>query len=169
MERGVGEVAVVGHEQQALGEVVEAAYGVEAGQLAVEAGDLLLGGFGEELGDGGAVLGVVEGGDVAAGLVEHEVAVGLGAAEELAVDADVVAVGSWRVPRVVMVSVDLDAAFEDDLFGFAAGGYAGLGKDLLEAVACGASWSGGGRVLVMCCGFLTAEGLVAVGRNCVRL
>ena len=70
----VGEVAVVGHEEQAFGEVVEAAYGVEADAVAVGAGDLLLGGFGDELHDGGALLGVFEGGDVAAGLVEHVVA-----------------------------------------------------------------------------------------------
>ena len=132
----VGEVAVVGHEEQAFGEVVEAAHGVEAGQLAVEAGDLLLRSLGEELDDGGAVLRVVEGGDVAAGLVEHEVAVRLGAAEELAVDADVVAGGVVAgAEGGDGGAVDLHAAFEDDLFGFAAGGYAGLGEDLLEAVA----------------------------------
>ena len=46
-----------------------------------------------ELHDGGALLGIFEGGDVAARLVEHVVALLLGAVEELAVDADVVAGG----------------------------------------------------------------------------
>jgi hypothetical protein len=63
----IGEVAVVGHEEQAFGEVVEAANGVEARELGVFA-ELLLGACpAEELHDGGAVLGVVEGGDVARG------------------------------------------------------------------------------------------------------
>ena len=91
-----------------------------------------------EVHDGGALLGVVEGGDVAAGLVEHVVALRLGAVEELAVDADVVAGGVVaRAEGGDGGAVDLDAAFEDDLFGFAAGGDAGLGEDLLEAVAFG--------------------------------
>ena len=53
--------------------------------------DFLLFVLAEELHDGGAMLGVVECGDVAAGLVDHEVLGGLGAVEELAVDADVIA------------------------------------------------------------------------------
>ena len=64
------------------------------------------------------------------------------------------------------VPVDLDAAFEDDLLGFAAGGDAGLGEDLLEAVALwGFFGSGVEGGFVMAVGFLTAEGLVAVGEE----
>jgi len=167
----VGEIAVVGHEEQALGEVVEAAYGVEAGEFAVEAGDLFLRGFGEELDDGGAVLGVVECGDVAARLVEHEVAVGLWAAEELAVYADVVACGVVAgAEGGDDGSVDLDAAFEDDLLGLAAGGDTGLGEDLLKTVALWGFFGGSGSgVLRHDVGFLTAEGLVAVGEELFRL
>ena len=46
--------------------------------------------LGHKLHDGGALLGVVEGGDVAARLVEHVIALLLGAVQELAVDADVI-------------------------------------------------------------------------------
>ncbi len=129
----VGQVAVVGHEEEALAEVVEAAYGIEADLVAVGA---VLGLH--EVHDGGALFGVFEGGDVAAGLVEHVVALLLGALEELAVDADVVAGGVVAgAEGVDDLPVDLDAAGEDDLLGFAAAGDAGLGEDLLEAVACG--------------------------------
>ena len=58
--------------------------------------------------------------------------------EELAVDADVVAGGVVAgAEGVDDGAVDLDATFEDDLLGFAAAGDAGLGEDLLEAVALG--------------------------------
>ena len=113
------------------------------------------------------MLGVVESGDVAAGLVEHEVAVWLGAAEELAVDADVVLGGVVTgAEGGDGGSVDLNAAFEDDLFGLAAGGYAGLGEDLLETVALRGFFGGSGsEVLRHDVGFLTAEGLIAVGEE----
>ena len=78
---GVGEVAVVGHEQEAFAGVIEAADGEDA-----------LAGF-EEVRDGGAVFGVAGGGDVAFWFVEDVVAGTLGAVEELAVDADVVVGG----------------------------------------------------------------------------
>ena len=78
--------------------------------------DLLLLVLAEQLHDGGAVLGVVERGDVAARLVDHEVLGGLGAVEQLAVDADVVAreVGAGAELGDDL-AVDLHAAFEDDL------------------------------------------------------
>jgi hypothetical protein len=63
-------------------------------------------------------------------------------------------------------SVNLHTAFEDDLLGLAAAGYAGLGKDLLQAVALGFvvrfRFGGGGR-LRHDIGLLTAELLIAVG------
>ena len=78
---GVGEFAVVGHEQEAFAGVIETADGEDA-----------LASF-EEVGDSRAVFGVAGGCDVALGLVEDVVAWALGAVEELAVDADVVAGG----------------------------------------------------------------------------
>lgn len=160
----VGEVAVVGHQQQSLREVVEAANGVKPGKLAVEAGHLLLGGLSEEIHDGGAVLRVFEGRDVAARLVEHEVAVRLRPAEQLAIDADVVLGGVVASAEGGdSGSVDLDAALEDDLLGLAAGGDTGLREDLLEAVAGGFFGLLGRSLLGHDFIFLTAERLIAVG------
>jgi len=156
----VGEFAVVGHEEQTFGEVVEASHGIKTWELHVFADGLLLGVLAEELHDGGAMLGVVGGGDVAARLVDHEVALRLGAVEEFAVDADVVAGG---VGTGAELGDDLavydDAAFEDDGFGGAAAGDASLGEDLLETVALGGFGVGGGGHEGC---FLTAEVLVAV-------
>jgi len=156
----VGEVAVVGHEQQAFRQVIETPDGVEARELHVLADGLLLRVLAEELEDGGAMLGVVCCGDVAARLVDHEVALRLGAVEQLAVDADVVFGG-------VGAGAEFgdDAAFEDDLFGLAAAGDAGLGEDFLEAVAAWGFvglWCGG---LAHGVGFLTADG-ARRGRRC---
>ena len=66
--------------QQALAHVVEAADGVEALLHLVK-----------ELHHRGPALGVLDRGDEAPGLVEDEVAQALGALEQLAVHADVVA------------------------------------------------------------------------------
>ena len=65
-------------------------------------------------------------------------------------------------------SVDLDTAFEDDLLGLAAAGDAGLGENLLQAVAL---WFvvrfrfGVGGRLRHGVGLLTAELLIAVGTS----
>jgi len=149
---GVGEVAVVGHQEQALGEVIEAADGVEARKF--EVGTRLL--LTEEIGDGGTFLGIDEGGDEAARLVEHEVALRFGPLEELAVDADVVLVRiGFGAELGDGLTVDLDAALQDDLFGLSAGGDAGLGEDLLEAIAAlgtvlrGGSFGGNSHASIM--------------------
>jgi hypothetical protein len=106
---GVGEVAVVGHEQEAFAGVVEAADGEDA-----------LAGL-EEVHDGGAAFGIAGGGDVALRFVEDEVAGALGAVEELAVDANVVARGvSFGAELGDGLAVDLDAAGGDEFLGFAA-------------------------------------------------
>ena len=132
----VGEVAVVGHEEEALAEVVEAADGVEAGECGVLAVGLALFVLAEELHDGGPVLGVVECGDVAARLVDHEVFGGLRAVEEFAVDADVVASGvGARAELGDDLAVEDDAAFEDDGLCGTAAGDACLGENFLETVA----------------------------------
>lgn len=60
MGEAVGEVAVVGEEEKALGVPVQAAHGVEAGDLR------------EEVKDGAPGVGVVAGGGVPLGLVEGE-------------------------------------------------------------------------------------------------
>jgi hypothetical protein len=129
----VGQFAVVGHQQQTLAEVIEAANGINAFL------DLC-----EEFHHRGPVLGIAHGGDEALGLVEHEVAQALRALQELAVDANVIA------NRVGLgaefghdFAVDLYTSFGDQFFGVAAAGDAGLGEDFLEAVQlCGRFWSG---------------------------
>ena len=102
-----------------------------------------------QLHDGGAMLRVDERGDIAARLVEHVVLLLLWTFEELAVDADVI------LPRVGFGAelgdggaVDLHTAFEDDLLGFAAAGDAGLGEDLLEALASGVRFFGLHRSII---------------------
>jgi hypothetical protein len=123
----VGELAVVGHQQQAFAHVVEAADRVEALAHLVK-----------ELHDRGAAFRVLDGGDEALGLVQDEVAKALGALQELAVDADVVAAGvSFGAQLSNDLAVDLDSALLDKLLGFAAAGYAGLGEDFLQAVELG--------------------------------
>ncbi len=58
--------------------------------------------------------------------------------EQLAVDADVVARGVGLGAKLGDdCAVDLDAAAGDQLFGVAAAGDAGLGKDLLQALELG--------------------------------
>ena len=120
---GVGEVAVVGHEEEAFARVVEAADGEYA-----------LASF-EEVGDGGAMFGVAGGSDVALRLVENVVAGALGAMEELAVDANVVAGGvRFGAEFGDGLAVDLDASGDDELFGLAARGDAGGGDDFLQTL-----------------------------------
>ena len=88
----VGEIAVVGDEQEAFAQVVQASDGVEPfAQLC------------EELHHGGPALGIAHRGYEAPGLVEHEVAQALGALQQFAVNADVVASG-----------IGLGAKFGDD-------------------------------------------------------
>jgi hypothetical protein len=123
----VGEVAVVGHQQQALALVVEAADGEDA-RLA-----------GKELHHRRATLRVAGGGDVAFRLVEHRIAEAIGAlarlGQQLAVDADVIESGVGFASELDdRLAVDLDASFSDQLLGLAAGGDSGRGDDLLQAL-----------------------------------
>jgi hypothetical protein len=125
---GVGEIAVVGHDDQARGLEVESADGEEPG----------LGGVIDDLGDGGAIeLGLVGGGDEHAfGLVDHEVELALRRPEEAAVDEDSIGVGVDEDGESTNdLAVDADAALLDEVFAGAAGGDAGVGHDALEADA----------------------------------
>jgi hypothetical protein len=120
----VGQLAVVGHDQQAFAEVVEAADWVKA-----------LAGFREKLHYCGAAFRIADGGDEALGLVEHVVAEALGTLEELAVDADVVScfVG-FGAEFGDDFAVNLDAALGHEFLGVAATGDACPREDLLQAL-----------------------------------
>ena len=117
------EGAIVGEEEEAFAGVVEAANGIDAfGERA------------EELHDGGAAFRIADGGDVAFGLVEHEIEEALGRLDGFAVDGDGVGVGiGFGAEFGDDLAVEGDAAGGDDFFGFAAGGDAGGGEDFLEA------------------------------------
>ena len=72
------------------------------------------------------------------GLVEDKVAKALGALEQLAVDADVVAAGVGLGAQYGDdLAVDLDAALLDHCLGAAAAGDAGGGENLLQALQLG--------------------------------
>jgi hypothetical protein len=120
----VGQVAVVGHEQQAFAQVVETANGIETFAR-----------LREELHHRRAAFGIAHRGHEALGLVEHVVAETLGALEQFAIDADVV-VGSIGLTAELGddFAVDLNAALGDQLFGMAAAGDSSLGENLLEAI-----------------------------------
>ena len=106
----VGQFAVVGHQQQAFAEVIEASHGVQALVFCRE-----------ELHYRWPALGIADGSDKALGLIEHEVANPLGALQQLAVHAHVVARGiSLGAQFHHDLAVDLDSASEDQLFSFAA-------------------------------------------------
>lgn len=119
----VGEVAVVGEEESAFAVPVEAADGVDAGHA-----------FGEEVGDDGAVGGVIEAGDVADGFVEEDVgAFGL-PADGFSVDFDAGAArGDFGAEGIDDATVNGDAALEDEFFGFAAAAVSGEAEVALEA------------------------------------
>ena len=71
-------------------------------------------------------------------LVQNEVTQTLGALQQFAIHANVVAAGVGLGSQLCDYSaVDLDAALLDEFFGLAAAGYAGLGKNLLEALELG--------------------------------
>ena len=127
MGAGFGEFlsqgAVVGEEEEAFAGVVKAADGIDAFRE-----------WAEKLHDGGAAFGIADGGDVAFGLVEHEVDGALGGLDGFAVDEDGVGVGiGFGAEFGDDLAVEGDAAGGDDFFGLAAGSDAGGGEDFLEA------------------------------------
>ena len=104
-------------------------------------------------------------GDVAARLVEHEIAVPLGPMQQLAVDADVVlAEVGLGAERGDGLAVHLHAAFEDDGLCRATRGDARLREDFLRR-----SPVAGPRAAecAVCCGFLRSHRLFEYdGRLC---
>jgi len=117
----LGEGAVVGEEEEAFAGVVEAAHGIDTFRERAE-----------KLHDGGAAFGIADGGDVAFGLVEHEINRALSGLDGFAVDGDGIGVGiGFGAEFGDDLAVEGDAAGGDDFFGFAAGGDAGGGEDFL--------------------------------------
>jgi hypothetical protein len=120
----VGEVAVVGDEQEAFAQVVQASDGVEPlAQLC------------EELHHGRAPLGIAHRGYKAPGLVEHEVSEALGALQQFAIDADVVTGGvGFGTEFGNDFAVHLYAARRDQIFSGTAAGNSSLGQDFLQTL-----------------------------------
>ncbi len=117
--------------EEAFAHVVEAAYGIET-----------LAHLFEELHHSRPALRILDRGDKALRLVQHKVAMPLGALQKLAVDANVVATrigfGSGLGDNI---AIDLNAALGHELFGLAAAGDAGLRENFLKALKfCG--WMG---------------------------
>ena len=123
----VGQFAVVGDHQQPLAHVIEPANGVEALLHLVE-----------KLHYRRPSLGVLDRGDEAPRFVENEVAVALGALQQLAVYADVVATGiGLGSQHGDHFAVDLHAALLDHRLGATAAGHAGSREDLLQSLEFG--------------------------------
>jgi len=123
---GMGEVeaklTIVGHENEAFAFVIEATYGVE-----------VLPFCGEELADGGTVLGIGAGADVAAGFMDGDVEFLFGF-DWFSVDFDFVMTGGdFCAEHGSDLTIDGDAASQNDLFAGSSGGDSGVGEELLEA------------------------------------
>ena len=123
MHHPLGQLAVVGHDQQALGVHVEAAHRVEPhAQLA------------HELGHRAAALFVLERGDVAAGFVKHYVNLFLRRGEAFPVDGDPVARRVGPVAERGDRAVDPHLPRRDQFLGGAAGHQSRGGYDLLQSL-----------------------------------
>ena len=118
---GVGELTVVGKQNETFAVIIEPAHGIDAAFHAVQ-----------EIENRGRALRVAGGADHAVGLVERDVDKVLGLADQLAVDLDVVALRvGFGTEFDDGLAIDGDAAFEDERFGLAAGGDARGGEDFL--------------------------------------
>lgn len=132
----VCKLSVIGKEEQSFAEVVQPPDGVEAREIAMFADALLLGLVADEVDHGGPAFRIGCGRDTAARLVHHEVAMGLRAVEQLAIDTHVIF--AWHGACAQLrddLAVHLDAAFENDLLGGAARGDAGLRENFLQPLA----------------------------------
>ena len=118
---------VVGHQQQALAVLVQAAHRVQAG------GDIA-----DQLHNGLAAQLIAGGGHIAAGLVQGQIVelLVLLDVDALVIHMQHIPVGVHLVAHLDGVAVDLDAALGNDLLGRAAGAQALLGHDLLNTFFC---------------------------------
>jgi hypothetical protein len=120
----VSQVAVVGYKQEAFAQIVQATDGVEP-----------LAQLREELHHGWTPLWIADRGYKAARLVEHEVAQALGALQQFAVDANMIAGGiSLGAEFRDDFAVHLHASLGDQIFGVPAARNSGLGENLLQAL-----------------------------------
>jgi hypothetical protein len=127
----VGQLAVVGHHQQAFAQVVEAADGIKP--LA----HLL-----KELHHRVPALRIFDGGNKSARLIEDEIAEPLRTLQQLAVNADVVATRvCLGAERGHNFAVDLHSPLLDHLFGLASAGHAGLSENFLQPLKL-SRWAG---------------------------
>ncbi len=132
MGDGVGELAVVGEQQQALGLRVQPTDRMKAVQRRVILAHPILEDWKDHVHHGGGGVGVVTGGDAAGGLVEYEVK-----ARNLPRDAAPFHRNMIPLPvhLVALVADDFaingDFPLRNELFRFAPGGDAGGGKHLL--------------------------------------
>jgi len=123
-----GEVAVVGHEDEACGGVFEIANGIDA-----------LGKTAEEIAEGFAAFGIGEGRDDFGRFVEEKIDEAGSRFDGAASGFDFVFGGvGFGAEFSDGVAVDADLTREDELFGVAARGDAGTGDDFLEAFEHGA-------------------------------
>jgi quercetin dioxygenase-like cupin family protein len=123
MREPLGEVAVVGQQQQSLGVVVEPS---DREHARADAGN--------QVHDGGTSFGVGNRADVAARLVQHEIDPGFGAVQQLAAHPNMVDGGIGAGAQFGDgLAVDGDKPAGNQLFGLAARSNSGGGDDLLEA------------------------------------
>jgi hypothetical protein len=118
----IGKLTVVGEQQETFAGIVQTADGVDA-----------LFDTAQEVDNGRAAFGVAQRGDVTFRFIEQDVNVVAGELEQLSIDADVV------LPRVGLsaefgygLTVDLNQARRNKLFGFAAGGNTCGGNNFLQ-------------------------------------
>jgi hypothetical protein len=128
--------AIVGEKEEASGVLVEPSDGIDAFFAATL----------DEEHDGVAFLWVVEGGDIAFRFVEEKIAFGF-AAQHFAAIGDDIALVDFETEGGDDLSVDGDSAGLDQLVGFAARAYAGVGDVFVET--CGAVVFGFGRGLTI--------------------
>ena len=110
MGQGLGQRAVVGHQQQAVGVVIQAPDGVKARQCAAQ-----------QIRHRRPALLVAEGGDDAAGLVEHNICMLRRKAQRHAVHADAVPLRVCALPQACREVVYRHAPGENQLFSAPAG------------------------------------------------